>query len=305
VLLTDAYYLVKPAVPRRIRMAVRRSIAAHRRRHVGDCWPIDERAAIRPDGWPGWPHGKKFAFVLTHDVEGQRGLDRCSRLARMEMSLGFRSSFNFVPEGEYSTPAWLRAFLAAKGFEIGVHDLHHDGKLYRSREQFERSARRITEHLRAWGAVGFRSAFMLHNLEWLKQLDVLYDASTFDTDPFEPQPDGVRTIFPFWVSRSGGGGFVELPYTLAQDSTLFLVLGETAIDVWTKKLDWLAARGGMALVNVHPDYMDFDGQTSASEYAADLYEQFLRYARDRYSDDAWFALPREVAEFYRSSVDRS
>jgi hypothetical protein len=146
---------------------------------------------------------------------------------------------------------------------------------------------------------------MLHNLEWLKQLDVLYDASTFDTDPFEPQPDGVRTIFPFWVRRSDGDGFVELPYTLAQDSTLFLVLGETEIDVWTKKLDWLADRGGMALVNVHPDYMDFDGHTSSSEYAADLYEQFLRYARDRYSDDAWFALPREVAEFYRSTVDRS
>jgi hypothetical protein len=23
--------------------------------------------------------------------------------------------------------------------------------------------------------------------------------STFDTDPFEPQPDGMGTIFPFWV----------------------------------------------------------------------------------------------------------
>lgn len=304
-LLRDAYYFVKPAVPRRIRVAVRRSIAARRRQHVGDCWPIDERAAIRPEAWPGWPRGKKFAFVLTHDVEGQRGLDRCCRLARMEMGLGFRSSFNFVPEGEYTTPAVLRIFLAENGFEIGVHDLHHDGKLYRSREGFERNARRINEHLRSWGAVGFRSAFMLHNLEWLQQLDVLYDASTFDTDPFEPQPEGVRTIFPFWVRREGGGGYVELPYTLAQDSTLFLVLEETDIEVWTKKLDWLVARGGMALVNVHPDYTSFDGETSESEYPAGLYEKFLRYAMDRYAGDAWFALPREVAEFYRSTVARS
>jgi hypothetical protein len=304
VLLRDAYYLVKPAVPRRLRVAVRRSVAARRRRHVGDCWPIDERAAIRPEGWPGWPGGKKFAFVLTHDVEGQRGLDRCCGLARLEMSLGFRSSFNFVPEGEYTAPALLRAFLAENGFEIGVHDLHHDGKLYRSREGFERSARRINEHLKSWGAVGFRSAFMLHNLEWLQQLNVLYDASTFDTDPFEPQPDGVRTIFPFWVRRDDAGGYVELPYTLAQDSTLFLVLEETGIDVWTRKLDWLAAGGGMALVNVHPDYMNFDGETSASEYTAGLYERFLRYARDRYARDAWFVLPREVAEFYRSTVPR-
>ena len=32
-------------------------------------------------------------------------------------------------------------------------------------------------------------------------LNIAYDASTFDTDPFEPQPDGVNTIFPFWVPR--------------------------------------------------------------------------------------------------------
>ena len=40
---------------------------------------------------------------------------------------------------------------------------------------------------------------MLHNLVWLRDLDILYDASTFDTDPFEPQPEGMETIFPFWV----------------------------------------------------------------------------------------------------------
>jgi len=27
----------------------------------------------------------------------------------------------------------------------------------------------------------------------------LYDSSTFDTDPFEPQPDGRHTMFPFRV----------------------------------------------------------------------------------------------------------
>ena len=91
--------------------------------------------------------------------------------------------------------------------------------------------------------MGFRSAFMFHNLEWLKELNVLYDASTFDTDPFEPQPDGANTIFPFWVGRSDGSGYVELPYTLPQDSTLFLVLGEKTNDIWKRKLDWVARHG--------------------------------------------------------------
>lgn len=50
------------------------------------------------------------------------------------------------------------------------------------------------------GAVGFRSGFMLRQLDWLHDLNVLYDTSTFDTDPFEPQPEGSRTIFPFHVN---------------------------------------------------------------------------------------------------------
>jgi hypothetical protein len=296
-LLRDLYYLLKPAIPQPIRAAGRRAVATRLRRRFAHCWPIDEASGRTPEYWPGWPDGKKFAFVLTHDVEGTRGLGRCLQLAEMEIRLGFRSSFNFVPEGEYATPASLRTFLNEAGFEIGVHDLHHDGKLYRSRKAFERNAERINHYLRAWGAVGFRSAFMLHNLHWLGQLQVLYDASTFDTDPFEPQPDGMKTIFPFWVPRSGAPGYVELPYTLPQDSTLFLVLRESTIDVWTRKLDWVSSRGGMALVNVHPDYMSFEQPARTSHYSAGLYEQFLTYAMERYGRDAWFALPHEIAAY--------
>ena len=236
--------------------------------------------------------------MLTHDVEGRRGLDRCPQLAELEISLGFRSSFNFVPEGEYATPPSLRTFLNDAGFEVGVHDLHHDGKLYRSRKAFEQNAERINHYLKAWGAVGFRSAFMLHNLDWLRQLHVLYDASTFDTDPFEPQPDGVQHDLSVLGSREHGApGYIELPYTLPQDSTLFLVLGESTIDVWTRKLDWISSRGGMALVNVHPDYMNFDRPARTLEYKAGLYEEFLTYAMKRYGREAWFALPHEVAAY--------
>jgi len=296
--LRDVYYLVKPVIPRRIRTAVRQAFAIRLRRRFDHCWPIDEASGHIPEDWPGWPGGKTFAFVLTHDVEGTRGLDRCRQLAQIEINLGFRSSFNFVPEGEYVTPPSLRSYLNEAGFEVGVHDLHHDGKLYRSREAFEQRAERINHYLKAWGAAGFRSAFMLHNLDWLGRLQVQYDASTFDTDPFEPQPDGMTTIFPFRVPRDGGAGYVELPYTLAQDSTLFLVLGESTIDVWKKKVDWISSRGGMALVNVHPDYVSFDRSTPArGHYSVGLYEQFLTYVRGRYGRDAWFALPHEIAAY--------
>jgi hypothetical protein len=51
-----------------------------------------------------------------------------------------------------------------------------------------------------------------------------------------------------------------LPYTLVQDFNLFKILREPNIDIWKRKLDWIAERGGMALINTHPDYMGFEGK---------------------------------------------
>jgi hypothetical protein len=295
----NTYYLLKPAIPWRVRLALRRVHATRLKRRFSTSWPIDSAAGRPPEGWPGWPDGKQFAFVLTHDVEGRRGLERCCRLARLEIDLGLRSSFNFVPEGQYTMPKTVLRFLRRHGFEVGVHDLRHDGRLYRSRTRFSAAAQQINRYLREWSAVGFRSGFMFHDLRWLQDLDILYDTSTFDTDPFEPQPDGVQTIFPFWVPRPDGTGYVELPCTLPQDSTLFLVFQETSIDVWKRKLDWLAARGGLALLNVHPDYVNFDGRRTSSEYGVEFYTSFLDYVCERYGSQAWFALPRAVATYVR------
>ena len=281
------------------------------RRRIGNVWPIMPGSEIPPENWPGWPAGKKFAFVLTHDVESRTGLDKCRPLMQLEMELGFCSSFNFVPEGSYRVPAELREELTDGGFEVGIHDLKHDGHLFASHRAFKRRAERINGYARKWGASGFRSGFMLRNLDWLHDLDVQYDASTFDTDPFEPQPDGGHTIFPFWVPRPNGSsangqestsasssraGYVELPYTLPQDSTLFLVLRESTPEIWMRKLDWIAQHGGMVLLDVHPDYMSFDGSPqTTTEYPVVLYREFLDYVKNRYAGEYWHALPKEVA----------
>ena len=144
---------------------------------------------------------------------------------------------------------------------------------------------------------------MLRNLDLITNLDIQYDASTFDTDPFEPQPDGAGTIFPFLVGNACGREYVELPYTLPQDSTLFLTLGEKNIDVWKKKLDWIAERGGLALVNTHPDYMDFKGVgRNRRSYPIEFYRKLIEYAQSRYAGQFWSALPREVAAWSRQSA---
>jgi len=307
------YYSIKPLLPSSFRFAIRRWFALRKRRRVESTWPIAPGSELPPKGWLGWPDGKRFALVLTHDVEGQSGLDKVTRLMELEIQLGFRSAFNLIPEGQYRSPRELRQHIRSKGFEVGIHDLYHDGKLFLTRREFSRRAVQINRYLKDWGVNGFRSGFMLHNLDWIHDLNVAYDASTFDTDPFEPQPYGQETIFPFWVSASVNGsqgsgngahpplkgpGYVELPYTLPQDSTLFLLLGERHPDIWFQKLDWIVRHGGMALVNVHPDYARFDGDPDLPRsYPVGLYTRFLEYVLQRYGHSFWQPLPGELASF--------
>ncbi|HJV66430.1 MAG TPA: hypothetical protein VJ550_11895 [Geomonas sp.] len=296
------YYYLKPFIPRRLQVALRSMVAARKREGCRDLWPVDRKAGAAPEGWRGWPDNRRFAVVLTHDVDTARGHEQCGQLQKLEERLGFRSSFNFVA-AQYPVSRNLHDQLRTAGFEIGVHGLVHDRTLYESLPAFRAQAQRINGYLRDWQAVGFRSPCMYHNLEWLQYLDIEYDASTFDTDPFEPQPDGMGTIFPFWVAGSEGRrGYVELPYTLPQDFTIFILLKERGIDLWKNKIDWIAENGGMALINTHPDYMCFDEVAGRfDQYPARYYEELLGYLKSRYQGCYWHPLPREMARFWKGN----
>jgi hypothetical protein len=275
-------------------------LASHRRSANIQRWPIWEQAGTPPPAWPGWPNGKKFALVLTHDVELNYGVSQCECLAKLEEERGFRSTFAFVPQ-RYKTPEKLRRGLLARDFSIIVHDLKHDGKLFQNRQTFERCRPLINEFLKNWDTRGFASGAALHNLPWIGELEIDYSISSYDWDPFEPQGCGLGRIFPFWVQNPNGDcGFVEMPYTLAQDFTLFILLGETTNKVWRQKLDWIVSKGGMALMKTHPDYMCFrPDQKAADRYPVALYTDFLDYVNSRYSQDAWIAKPSEVARYWK------
>lgn len=301
------YYYIKPFMPRQLQIALRRQQAARTFKRCGKVWPIDENAGRPPLNWSGWPDRKRFAFILTHDVDTARGQERTPDLAALEDRLGFRSSYNFVPL-RYAVSPHLRSTLVANGFEVGVHGLYHDGKYYSSKKNFLERAERINQFLREWGAVGYRAPSMLHKLEWFHHFNIEYDASTFDTDPFEPNSKGACTIFPFLVNGVPGyTPYVELPYTLPQDFTVFVLLHGHSIDFWKRKMEWVVQKGGMVLLNTHPDYMSFvRGRPPGNEeYPVRYYEEFLEHVRTTYAGQYWHVLPRELARFWRGQYPLS
>ena len=297
----NLFSALKPFIPRRIQIALRRMFVRARLGSYKDVWPIDPSSAKPPAGWQGWPDGKKFALVLTHDVDTKEGHDTVLPLAKLEEGLGFRSSFNFVAE-DFNISKDLIRNLQNRGFEVGVHGINHENQ-FKSEAHFQKLAPKINRYLKEWNAVGFRAPSMYHNLDMLHSLDIEYDASTFDTDPFEPQPDGVGTIFPFWVQgKNGRPGYVELPYTLPQDFLLFILLQEKGIDIWKKKLDWIAQHGGMALFITHSDYMDFHHTGHYEKYPYNLYEELLGYIKTKYEGQYWQVLPKEMSRLWKTRL---
>jgi hypothetical protein len=294
------YYAIKPLVPRSAQLALRRAYARRQRQHGFPAWPVEpilvrhqqeqfrRRIAASEKGrapFVGfWPSGHRFCFVLTHDVEGPAGVDNVRRVRELERRHGLVSSWNFVPEDYPVDPAVLDE-LRASGCEIGVHGVTHDGKLFQDRARFIAALPKIEHYLREWDAVGFRSPATRRNADWMAELPVLYDSSFPDTDPYEPQPGGCCSIFPFFF-----GDVVELPITLVQDHTLFEILGARSIDCWVAKTEWIAEHHGLVNVIVHPDYM-------LEPERLCLYDELLGFLAAR--PGAWHALPRDVARWWR------
>jgi hypothetical protein len=296
--LKRAYYRVKPILPRsmtrQLRKVYNRGVATQANwpidhRYTDFLWEVLRQVLILSNKTElviryFWPNQSRFAFVLTHDVETSLGQEYVEAVADLEERLGFRSLFNFVPE-RYKLNHRLMEDLCQRGFDVGVHGLRHNGKLFDSKASFLQNARRINQYLKDWNAKGFRSELMLRQPEWMQALEIEYDLSFFDTDPFEPIPGGTMSIWPFFIGR-----FIELPYTLVQDHTLTSILKETSPRIWLEKVDFIENYHGMALVNTHPDYLK-------SKPTWGVYCEFLQAMKKR--DAFWHALPVEVAKWWR------
>ena len=297
------YYAVRPVMPRPLQIALRRRYAAVQERAVFPRWPAETALhdlADRVLAWAAdaagaplpylapWPDGHSWALVLTHDVEKAEGRDAIDRVRAVEAAVGVRSSWNLVPE-RYDVPDTLVARLRAAGCEVGVHGLRHDGRDL-SLPTLHRRLPKMRAWAKRWDAVGFRAPATHRVWEWMPRLGFDYDSSYPDTDPYEPMPGGCCTWLPFF-----NDDLVELPITLVQDHTAFVILRRDE-RLWHEKIDLLRKRGGMALLVTHPDYLTGDAALAA-------YRRFLEAHRD--DPGVWHALPNEVAEWWRQRAATS
>ena len=236
-----------------------------------------------------WPDGAPSCAIVTHDIETADGFDRCAWLMDADDSAGIKSSFQVVPEDRYSVAGPRLDAMRARGFEINVHDLNHDGRLFSSREEFLRRVKKINAYARAFGARGFRSGSLYRHPDWYDALNVAYDMSIPNAGHLEIQRGGCCTVMPYFI-----GDIVELPLTTTQDYTLFHILKDFSNDVWKNQIESVMARHGLVSLIVHPDYQTGDRPRRA--YLA-LLDQLSRL---REAGRCWLALPGDVERWWRA-----
>jgi hypothetical protein len=236
-----------------------------------------------------WPKGFPSCVVVTHDVEAIKGRDFCPALMDVDENFGIKSSFQLIPEERYAlTPSFIES-IRSRGFEVNVHDLNHDGRLFASEVKFFDRVRRINHYGSTLGAQGFRSGALYRNLSWYGALEFSYDMSVPNTAHLDPQRGGCCTVMPYFI-----GKILELPVTTTQDYSLFYILKQYSIDHWKRQIAQIMEKHGLASFIVHPDYV-LESRTR------DTYKSLLTYLVDlRSKGKIWAALPREVNQWWRA-----
>jgi glycosyltransferase involved in cell wall biosynthesis len=307
-LLFRAYYLVRPLLP----VTVRKHIQQWRLRDWKNLqfprWPVDRSVeqmfeqilllALRAQSVPEipfiwfWPEGATSCAIMTHDVETLAGVQASSYLMQRERACGIKGSFQIIPEQRYEVTESFLNSIRECGFDVVVHDLNHDGKLFCNKEQFLKRVQQINAYKQRFGASGFRAAVLYRRQEWFDALDFCYDMSVPNVAHLDPQRGGCCTVMPYFV-----GKILELPVTTTQDYTLFNILNDYSIDLWKKQIELIMESHGLISLIVHPDYV-----VKPKEKA--VYESLLEHLIElRDNKGVWIASPSEVDRWWRQRAE--
>jgi hypothetical protein len=303
-LLRSMYYTVRPLLPVSVRSHLQRFYLSGWEKIPFPSWPVDctverflerclaltmkaQNLSAMPFIW-FWPRGYDSCAMVTHDVEAHAGRDFCSTLMDLDDSCGVKSAFQVIPEQRYAISEAFLAEIRDRGFEINVHDLNHDGKLFLNERQFMKRVVHINRYGKQFGSAGFRAGVMYRNQRWAHALNFEYDMSVPNAAHLEPQRGGCCTVFPYFIDK-----LLELPLTTTQDYALFHFLGEYSQKLWHWQIDMIRQRHGLITVLAHPDYITGQRET-------EVYLELLRYLDLlRAEKRLWIAKPREVNDWWR------
>ena len=236
-----------------------------------------------------WPDGIPSCAIMTHDVESAAGYGFCAELMNLDDQFSVKSSFQIVPESRYDVHEGFLDSFRARGFEINVHDLNHDGALFQGKDEFVRRAGEINRYAKRFEAQGFRSGALYRNLQWYDSFDFSYDMSVPNVAHLDPQRGGCCTVMPYFV-----GKILELPLTTIQDYSLFHILRTYSIDLWKQQIALITKRNGLLSFITHPDYL-IDKRAQAV-YVALLSHLVQLQGQGK----LWLTLPKEVNRWWRN-----
>ena len=300
-----AYYAVREFLPVSVRRHFQRAYFKGWRELSFPRWPVDVtvdalhedllRLSMKAKGvqripfiW-FWPEGARNCLIMTHDVETAVGRDFTPQLMDLDDSFGIKSSFQVVPEKRYDLPDRYVKQIRDRGFEFNLHDLNHDGFLFREKGEFLRRVAKINEYVQKYAIRGFRSGAMYRNQAWYDSFELSYDMSVPSVAHLEPQQGGCCTVMPYFV-----GKILELPLTTTQDYTLFHVLNDYSLELWKKQLAIIRERYGLMSFITHPDYL-------IEHRARKVYEALLDHLGCMVTqENVWTALPGEVDRWWRA-----
>jgi hypothetical protein len=298
------YYLVRPTLSAGARSYLQKRYLKDWDEMAFPRWPVDRSVDelhetslllyLRSSGlkclpfiW-FWPAGAASCAIMTHDVETKLGRNFCPTLMDIDEAFGIKASFQIIPEQRYSVNREFLGSIRDRGFEVVIHDLNHDGHLYKNREQFLKRAARINAYCSEYGAEGFRAAVLYRKQLWYDALNVSYDMSVPNVAHLDPQRGGCCTVMPYFL-----GHILELPVTTTQDYTLFHILSDRSIDLWKQQIELIMEKHGLISFVVHPDYIMKTPEQK-------MYEALLGHlTRLRHEKDIWITTPGEVNRWWR------
>ncbi|MFQ5414297.1 MAG: polysaccharide deacetylase family protein [Phycisphaerae bacterium] len=267
-------------------------------------WMIRE-VVVEHTGEPGvplWPDGKRFAAVVTFDVDTAYSFRHGAMTALADSldGLEVKAAWMTVTKNLASIRPGVDDLHAA-GHEIGFHGTLHDHRLaFLPCHEMRARLREGMGLLGGYDVKGFRSPSYLRTPGLYGALNgsVSYDMSMHDrffrTSGLTGVREGCGTCMPFVIA---GTDVLEIPTTVPEDWNLELAghTACTALDRQRAAVGLIADRGGVANVVHHPE----PHLSLRREWLAAFFELVAFLSADH---TAWVVRPREVDRHWRERM---